>query len=274
MSDSPSQGDESTSTAGTSKPAEPDATDLDLRAESPEPDSELLLATPTASGHAAPDATPPREQVTLASLAFHLFSTIDNQIARDPNAAALTGLASRLDVLERGVASSISRSDALADVSERLDEIDGHLAAPDPYASSLTSLNDRLAAVEHRLAAPHPHTATITSLVERLDEAEAKGAPRNISDLTERLEVVERHAPSSEDLTRLTDRVTANERRLTEPGVIAALQQQLQELAMRFALLEEPAEDRSDASRWPLYVLAAVAVAAVAIAVLVVMSVI
>ena len=68
--------------------------------------------------------------------------------------------------------------------------------------------------------------------------------------------------------------MTAIDRRLTEPGVIGALQQQLQALALRFALLEEPAEDHSEASRWPLYVLAAVAVAAVAIAVLVVMSVI
>ena len=239
MSNDPSQGDESTSPADPSRPAEPEATDLDLRTE-------------------APESTP------LASLAFRLFSTIENQIARDPNAAALTGLASRLDVLERGVASSVSRADVLKDMSERLDEIDGHLAAPDPHATSLTSLNDRLAAVEHRLAAPHPHTATITSLAERLDEAEAKGTPRNISDLTERLEIVESHASASEDLTRLTDRVTSIERRLPAPGVIAGLQQQFQDVAMRFALLEKPAEERSETRRWPLYVLAVLAVAAIA----------
>ena len=111
---------------------------------------------------------------------------------------------------------------------------------------------------------PSAHTATITSLVERLDEAAAKGAPRNISELTERLEIVESNASAPEDLTRLTDRVTSIERRLPAPGVIAGLQQQLQEVAMRFALLEKPAVDDSEARRWPLYVLAVLAVAAIA----------
>ena len=81
--------------------------------------------------------------------------------------------------------------------------------------------------------------------------------------MTERLEIVESNASAPEDLTRLTDRVTSIERRLPAPGVIAGLQQQLQEVAMRFALLEKPAEERSEARRWPLYVLAVLAVAAI-----------
>ena len=88
MSNDPSQGVESTSPADPSRPAEPEATDLDLRTEVP-------------------------ESTTLASLAFRLFSTIESQIARDPDAAALTGLASRLDVLERAVASSMCSSEQL-----------------------------------------------------------------------------------------------------------------------------------------------------------------
>jgi len=216
MSNGPNQGDESTSTADLSTPTEPEVTDLDLRAEASEPDSELLPAVPTPpASQPVPEATSAESQVTLASLAFRLFSTIEDQIARDPNAAALTGLAGRLDVLERGVASSISKADALTDLSERLDDIDAQLAAPDPHASALSSLNDRLARVEHRMAAPHPHTATINSLVERIDEAEAKGTPHHISVLTERLDMVEGRVPAPEDLTRLTDRVTAIERRLT-----------------------------------------------------------
>ncbi len=131
MSSGPNQGDESTSIADLSTPAEPEVTDLDLRADSPEPSSELLPAVRTPpSSQPVPEATTAESQVTLASLAFRLFSTIDNQLARDPNAAALTGLARRLDVLERGVASSISTADALTGLSERLDDIDAQLAAP------------------------------------------------------------------------------------------------------------------------------------------------
>ena len=273
MSNGPNQGDESTSTADLSTPTEPDVTDLDLRADSPEPDSELLPAVPTPpSSQPVAEATTAESQVTLASLAFRLFSTIDDQLARDPNSATLTGLASRLDVLERGVASSISKADALTGLSNRLDDIDAQLAAPDPHAGALSSLNDRLARVEHRLAAPHPHTATINSLVERMDEAEAKGTPRNISVLTERLDMVEGRVPAPEDLIRLTDRVTAIERRLTAPEVIAGLQQQLQEVEIRFALLDEPAEQSRAAARLPLYVLAILAIVAIAIVILIAMT--
>ncbi len=123
------------------------------------------------------------------------------------------------------------------------------------------------------MAAPHPHTDTINSLVERLDEAEAKGTPHTISVLTERLSGwLEGRVPAPEDITRLTDRVTAIERRLTAPDVIAGIKQQIQEVEMRFALLEEPAEQSRAAGRPPLYVLAILAIVAIAIVILIAMT--
>ena len=171
-----------TSETATSEPkaTEPDATSLDLR-DIPEPDFQSLLAAPP------PPPPPPTatkissntdSHVTLGSLAFRLFDTIENQIARDPHAATLSVMSARLDVIERAIAGSAGHSDTLVGLGERLDEIDRHIAAPDPHEASLSAINDRLAAVEHRLAAPHPHSGTIKSLVERLDEAEAKGSPR------------------------------------------------------------------------------------------------
>ena len=243
---------------------EPDVTSLDLR-DIPEPDFQSLLAAPP------PPPPPPTatkissntdSHVTLGSLAFRLFDTIENQIARDPHAATLSVMSARLDVIERAIAGSAGHSDTLVGLGERLDEIDRHIAAPDPHEASLSAINDRLAAVEHRLAAPHPHSGTIKSLVERLDEAEAKGSPRNLTAIAERLDMVERHSPSPGLVTQMTDRVVALEHRQTAPEVITSLERRFDDFEMRFLLVEEPAASKSGIGRrlFSLFVFLAVVV--------------
>ena len=137
-----------------------------------------------------------------------------------------------------------------------------HSAAPDPHEASLSTVNDRLAAVEHRLAAPHPHSGTIKSLVERLDEAEAKGSPRNLTAIAERLDMVERHSASPGLVTQMTDRVVALEHRMTAPEVITSLEKRFDDFEMRFLLLEEPADRKSGIGRrlFSLFVFLAVVV--------------
>ena len=254
-----------------SRETEPEATSLDLR-DIPAPDFHSLLAAPPPPPPRATTAPGADSHVTLGSLAFRLFDTIDNQIARDPHAATLRVMASRLDVIERAVAGSAGYSDTLVGLGERLDEIDRHIASPDPHDAALTAINDRLAAVEHRLAAPHPHSGTIKSLVERLDEAEAKGSPRNLTAMAERLDLMERHTPAPEVITQMTDRVVALERRLTAPEVISGLKDRFDELETRFVLLEElPTKKPAAGHRlFSLLVFLAVVIAVVTTALIVV----
>ena len=86
-----------------SKETEPEATSLDLH-DIPAPDFHSLLAAPLPPPPRATTAPGADSHVTLGSLAFRLFDTIENQIARDPHAATLRVMSSRLDLIEQSPA--------------------------------------------------------------------------------------------------------------------------------------------------------------------------
>ncbi len=248
------------------EPADPSLAELDLRDLS-EPDFHSLLAAPPPPPAPKSNGASSDSHVTLGSLAFRLFDTIENQIARDPHAATLTMMSSRLEMVERSAAAVSGQSDMLAGLTERTDQIEKHLAAPNPHDAAITAVNDRLAAVEHRQAAPHPHTGTISSVVERLDEVEAKGSPRNLTAMSERLHLLERHSPPPEVITQMTDRVVALERRLTAPELIEALMDRVDQLEMRDSALDTPIPDRGAGRRlMSLLTFLAIVVAVVTVA--------
>ena len=236
-----------------------DATDIDLR----DRDYQSLLADPPPP----PPTSATDGPITLGSLAFRLFDTIENQIARDPHGATLTAMAGRLEALERAAVAAAAQTEALTSLELRLDDLEGQMAAPDPVEAELTVVKDRLAAAEHQLAAPHPHTSTINSLVERVDEVEAKGTPRNINAFAERLDIVERHTPSQEVITQMTDRLVAIERRMTAPEEIGRLSSRLDALERRFSRLPDPSEKRRLSGKGLFWLFVVVTVLAVAAAV-------
>ncbi|MFQ5558421.1 MAG: hypothetical protein ACE5GB_13075 [Acidimicrobiales bacterium] len=252
------------SPAGVADPPAPARTDpgeLDLRDHRAPPvaagqsgEVSNLPPPPTSPDPAAP-APPAGGEITLASLAYRLFETVEHQLARGPYADTLntiTALTDRIESIEHRLEAPHPHSGAIAaltelqegldrqltTLTERTDQVEHRLDTPDPHVAALGALGDRIEILEHRLDAPHPHTAMIANLGDRLDSVERLGAPHTIGAITERLDAIE-SALASGDTLEIERRLDAIETRIGEPQGAGGLEQRLG--ALEAQILATPA---------------------------------
>jgi tetrahydromethanopterin S-methyltransferase subunit G len=250
--------------------------DLDLRdGEGPAEPREDAQSSTVVAAEPQPDFEEPEEpealsDVTLASLAFRLFTAVENQIARDPHAITLTSIHSRLDVLERGVTSALSRTEALAGVRERMDRLESRPFVTDAGGADVTDVLGRVAALERRVELLDPGSEMLTTVIERMDEIETQISADALRAVNIRVDTLESRVPSPEMVKWLTERIVAIEQRLTGPEVISRFGSRLDEMDRKLATNTQP--ETKGSGRW--ITASALILAAAVIALIVLIAVI